>query len=70
MPQLLFRGSLALKLLLVATFPVVQVGVFGGDPAKPGVEDYVALAVGVVMLLGVLLYYALSKFASRRAAAP
>lgn len=68
--HLLFRASLWIKLILVATLPVVHVLVFGGDPAKPGVEHYVALAVGAVMLLGVLLCFALSKLALRRAAPP
>jgi hypothetical protein len=68
--QLLFRTSLLVKLILVATLPVLHVLVFGGDPAKPGVEHYVALAVGAVMLLGVLLCFALSKLVLRRAAPP
>jgi hypothetical protein len=68
--QLLFRASLLVKLILVATLPVVHVLVFGGDPAKPGVEHYVALAVGAVMLTGMLLGFALSKLVLRRTAPP
>lgn len=68
--QFLFRASVLLKLILVATLPLTQVLVFGGDPAKPGVEHYVALAVGAVMLLGVLLSFALTRLRLRRPASP
>lgn len=68
--QLLFRASLIVKLILVATLPAVHILAFGGDPAKPGVEQYVALAVGAVMLLGVLVGFALRKLVLSRAAPP
>jgi hypothetical protein len=68
--QLLLKASLLVKLALVAMLPVVDVLVFGGDPAKPGVEIYVALAVGAAMLLGVLLCFAFSRLVLRRHAPP
>jgi hypothetical protein len=65
---LLLHAPLLLKVLLVAAIPFVHVLVFGGDPAKPGLEYYIAIAEGIVMLLGLLACFAVANFRSRRPA--
>ena len=48
----LLRGLLVLKLVALALVPITHVLVFGSDPAKPGLENVVALAEYVPICLG------------------
>ena len=48
----LLRGALVLKLVALAIVPIAHVLVFGSDPAKPGLENVVALLEYVPMGLG------------------
>jgi hypothetical protein len=48
----LMVGGLITKLVFLLVAPIVHVLVFGGDPAKPGIENLLALVELVPLFLG------------------
>jgi hypothetical protein len=51
----LLRGPVLIKGIALAAIPVLHVALFGGDPAKPGLELEVALVEYALMLLGLFV---------------
>jgi hypothetical protein len=64
---LLLKGPLFLKAIFLIAIPVSHVVIFGGDPAKPGLEhevaiaEYVSMLVGLFICGGVCLFYRRSR---------
>lgn len=55
-------APLYVRLFALLTIPVAHVLYFGGDPAKPGMENLVAMAEGVALWVGAILFYLSDKF--------
>jgi hypothetical protein len=55
----LFVGRLVAKLVLLVAIPVVHVLVFGGDPAKPGLENLLGALELVPLFVGCTLVHLL-----------
>ena len=60
----LLRGPIFFKAVLLLIVPILHVVVFGGDPAKPGLEYEVAAVEYVLMLLGLVVGVIVHKVAS------
>lgn len=59
---LVFRGPVFLKATILIAIPVSHVFIFGGDPAKPGLEYEVAIAEYLLMLLGLVVFAGIHRF--------
>jgi len=55
----LLSGTLMAKLLFSLAIPVIHVAVFGGDPAKPGLENLLALVELVPLYVGCIVVHLL-----------
>lgn len=58
----LLRSTLWVKLILVAVIPVAHLVYFGGDPAKPGLENMLALLELAFFEAGVLIGFLWAKY--------
>lgn len=55
----LLVGPLIAKLLMLLVVPITHVLVFGGDPAKPGLENLLAVAELAPLYLGCIVVHLL-----------
>lgn len=60
----LLRGALWVKLILIAIIPVAHLVYLGGDPAKPGLENVLALLELAFFEVGVLIGALVAKYFS------
>jgi hypothetical protein len=65
----LFAGRLPLKLGLLLLVPIAHVLVFGRDPAKPGLENVVALVELAPLWIGCVVAHIVLQKKARSAAA-
>lgn len=61
----MFAGSLAIKLLLVLPLPMLHLLYFGSDPAKPGLENVLAVVEFGFVCLGIVLSHFARKLVRR-----
>ena len=61
----LLKGRLPVKLALMALLPLALVFYFGGDPAKPGLENLVAATLYVFLCLGVVMGAVAKRYLAR-----
>lgn len=50
------------KLFMLLIIPLAHVLYFGGDPAKPGLENVVVMAEAAALWIGAILFYLSDKF--------
>lgn len=56
------EAPLYARLLALLVIPVAHVLYFGGDPAKPGMENLVVMAEAAALWVGAMLFYLSDKF--------
>ena len=57
----LLTGRVIFKLPILLLIPIAHVLLFGGDPAKPGLENFVALIEFVPLCIGCLVAHMLLR---------
>jgi len=60
----LIRGPFYVVVAIVAVLPIVHVFYYGGDPAKPGLERFIAVLEFLFLCLGLTAAYLIQRYFS------
>lgn len=56
------EAPLYVRLFVLLLIPISHLLYFGGDPAKPGLENVIIMVEGISIWIGVLLFYFVNKY--------